>query len=327
MAKKKKLLSIGFGVSLVCCILFSISLVFLPVSGRDLVAWAYPKPDRVIEVDFSLPEPALYPVFKGEEEPVLTATAAAVLDRDSGVFLLEKNPHKRLLPASTVKIMTALVVLDHYSLNSVLLVSQVKDEGQTMELKENEMITVEGLLYGLLVSSANDAARVLASNYPGGQEEFVKKMNLKAQELGMKDTYFANSNGLEGEADRVLPGADSYTCAWDLAIMADYALRNETFAKMVATKQLVVKDPLGIHYHPLYNLNELLWKRPEVFGVKTGWTEDARECLVTYAMVKEKKLITVVLGSEDRFGESEQLINWVENNFSWEKVTPATVPI
>jgi D-alanyl-D-alanine carboxypeptidase (penicillin-binding protein 5/6) len=308
-----------FFVSLFSIFLLGFSLFFLP-DQNSLIAQAHFQTGLVKETDFNLPQPARYPLKKTDlEETILTATAAAILDRQSGVFLYKKEADLALRPASTVKIMTALVSLENYSPFEVLMVPGVNDEGQDMELVEGELITVEALLYGLLVSSANDAARVLAQNYPGGELKFIERMNQKAKDLNLKNSFFTNPTGLDnGNGEMIEKPVSS---AKDLAWLADYALGNELFAKIVATKQITLKDPQQRFVHPLFNLNELLWLVPEVKGVKTGWTEEARECLVTLVDQGDGQLIVVVLGSEDRFGETRKLIDWFKSGFEWMEIT------
>ncbi|MFC1790399.1 D-alanyl-D-alanine carboxypeptidase family protein [Patescibacteria group bacterium] len=303
------------GVKLGVSVLFGLSLATLSPQSQDLGSIYY-QPIAVRQIDFKLSEPALYPQINSFEEPLLTASGAAILDRQSGVFIYTKNPDQRFLPASTVKIMTALVALENYSPLEVLMVPQVSDEGQDMGLVAGELITVEALLYGTLVSSANDAAMVLSQNYWGGEKNFVSLMNKKAKSLGLKNSFFANSTGL----DHLEGKEKSFSSARDLAWLADYALRSESFAQIVRTKQITLQDPQFRYSHQLYNLNRLLWENPQVVGVKTGWTPEARECLVTAAQDDGKEIILVVLGSEDRFGESQTLLNWVFSQTKWEKV-------
>jgi D-alanyl-D-alanine carboxypeptidase len=312
--KKKKFPS-KFPLGFFLLFLFGLSLFLLP-SQSALVAQAYSQKSQVKKLGLTLPPPAAYPLKKTDlDEPTLTATAAAILDRRSGVFLFTKNPRQRLLPASTIKMMTALISLEHFSPLEVLMVPAVSAEGQDMKLVPGELITVEALLYGLLVSSANDAAEVLAKNYPGGEAKFVKAMNEKAQSLSLKNSFFSNPTGLDN-------GLRSFSSAQDLAWLADQALENESFTRIVATKSLVLTDPQKRFAHYLYNLNRLLWTVPEVRGIKTGWTEEARECLVTLFNQGDHELIFVVLGSEDRFGETKKLIDWTQNNFNWQALAP-----
>lgn len=269
------------------------------------------------------PAPELYlpptesPVnITGVKAPWLSARAAAVIDADDKTILHAKNPDLKLLPASTTKIMTALVALDHYPLDRVITVDSVHNTGQVMKLKPGERISVENLLYGLLVNSANDAATVLAQNFEGGEDAFISAMNQKVKDLGLTDTNFTNASGLDAYGH--------YTTAHDLALLAAAAMKNDIFRKIVGTLGISIADADNTVVHDLETINELLGKIPGLTGVKTGWTELAGECFVAYVSRNNRNLITVVLGSADRFGETSALINWAYSNFRWETVTPAT---
>jgi D-alanyl-D-alanine carboxypeptidase len=246
--------------------------------------------------------------------PIISAQAALAVDLDSGVSLYEKNPDSPLLPASTTKIVTALVTLDTYPLDSVLKVGKVSIDGQKMNLVFGEEIRVEDLLYGLLVFSANDAAEVLAQNYPTGREGFVAAMNEKAKQLSLENTKFFNPSGIDGNGH--------VTTARDLIRVSEVAMRNPEFAKIVGTKSIVVKSVDGRIIHRLTNINTLLGKVPGVSGVKTGWTENARENLVTYIERDNHKVMVALLGSQDRFGETTELIDWIFANYKWQEVNP-----
>ena len=244
--------------------------------------------------------------------PIVSAQGALAIDLDSGISLYEKNPDIKLLPASTTKIVTALVVLDSYPLDQVITVGRIKVDGQKMGLFLGEQITVENLLYGLLVFSANDAAEVLASNYPGGYGAFIEAMNIKAKDLSMLNSYFQNPVGLDG--------SNQVTTAKDLIRVSEVAMKNPEFAKIVGTKVARFTDTTGNIKYNLKNINELLGVVPGVLGVKTGWTENARENLVTYVERDGHKMMIAVLGSQDRFGETRELINWVFESYTWQEV-------
>ena len=268
--------------------------------------------------------PAAYPVnTTGVEAPSLTTSSIAVLDKNSAVLMYSKQEKTRFLPASTVKIMTALVVLDYFQLDDILTVRQVSNFGQDMELLENERISVKNLLSGLLINSANDAALVLAQNYSGGRQAFIKAMNQKAQTIHLGDTYFANPTGLDTDEEGNILADYSYTTALDLARLASWALKNSVFAEIITTRQTVVSDVGGRIKHQLFNINQLLGKVTGLKGVKTGWTEDAGECLVSYTERDGHEVIIVVLGSQDRFGESLKLIEWAFANHQWQDLTPS----
>ena len=244
--------------------------------------------------------------------PIVSAQGALAIDLDSGLSLYEKNPDIKLLPASTTKIVTALVVLDSYPLDQIITVGRIKVDGQKMGLFLGEQITVENLLYGLLVFSANDAAEVLASNYPGGYGAFIEAMNIKAKDLSMLNSYFQNPVGLDG--------SNQVTTAKDLIRVSEVAMKNPEFAKIVGTKVARFTDTTGNIKYNLKNINELLGVVPGVLGVKTGWTENARENLVTYVERDGHKMMIAVLGSQDRFGETRELINWVFESYTWQEV-------
>lgn len=245
--------------------------------------------------------------------PVLSAQGAVAIDLISGVTLYEKNSSAQLLPASTTKIVTALVALDAYKLDQVLTVPKgVNVEGQKIGLYVGEQMRVEDMLYALLVYSANDAAMTLALDYPGGYEAFINAMNQKAKNLSMVNSHFENPVGLDGISQT--------TTAKDLLRVSEVAMRNPVFSKIVGTKSITITDVAGKSKYYLVNVNELLGSVPGVMGVKTGWTENARENLVTYLERDGHKIIIVILGSQDRFGETKELINWIFNNYIWQDV-------
>lgn len=257
--------------------------------------------------------PVLLPVLNSDKFPVLSSQGAIAVDLDSAVILYEKNPDTPLLPASTTKILTAIVAMDYYDLQTVLEVNSINVIGQKMKLVEGERMSVFNLIKGLLIYSANDAAEVLASNYPGGRVEFIKKMNEKAAQLQMNNSHFKNPTGLDQEGH--------VSTARDMVRLSEVALRNQTFQEIVATKEVIVKSVDEKFSHNLKNINELLGVVPGVMGVKTGWTEEARENLVSYVNRDGKKVLIAILGSQDRFGETRELIDWVYNNFTWKEVT------
>lgn len=249
------------------------------------------------------------PVLKTSNFPILSAQGAIVVDLTTRSVLYQKDPDKRLLPASTTKITTALVTLDSYNLGDVIKVNKMKVEGQKMGLVAGEDITIDSLLYGLLVYSGNDAAEVLAENYPGGKEKFIEAMNKKALDLGLLNTSFTNPAGFEDP--------EHFSTARDLVALSEYAMKNREFADIVATKEKDVASVDNRIVHKLVNINKLLGAVPGVLGVKTGWTENARESLVTYIDRDGKKLMIALLGSQDRFGETKELIDWTYMNYEW----------
>jgi len=285
-------------------------LVFVPNQSYYQTVQASWRPSSISRSHFVVPAPALFPQKTGlESAPELTAKGIIVIDPLSSVRLYEKNAASPLYPASTTKIMTSLVAMDNFKMDDILIVPKLIDEGQDIKLVEGEKLTAESLLYALLVASANDAAETLAANFPGGREAFIAKMNEKAGKLYLKETRFVNPSGIDQEGGYVSP--------FDLALLTKRALQNPRFAQMVATERMIITDTEGLRVHEFSNINQLLGKVEGVRGVKTGFTESAGECLVTYVERDGKKLIIVVLGSEDRFGETKKLIDWVYSNFIW----------
>ena len=248
--------------------------------------------------------------------PILSAQSALAVDLGSGAVLYEKNPDTPYLPASTTKIITALVAMDYYPPDAVITVGSIGVTGQKMGLLPGEQISVESLLDGLLIFSANDAAEILAENFPGGREEFIEAMNIKARRFNLENSYFTNPTGLDGD--------DQVATARDLIRIAEIAMQNVKFAKIVGTKTKIVTNTTGKISHRLTNINELIGEVPGVFGVKTGWTENARENLVTYIERDERRVMIAIMGSQDRFGETKELINWVFENYNWEEVSYPT---
>lgn len=251
------------------------------------------------------------PEADGALAPQISALSSLVLDEASGVVLFEKNPDLPLPPASTTKMVTALVVLENMPLSQVIDVPQMDIEPQIMKLVTGERITVSDLLFGTLVWSANDAAEALARAFPGGRENFISIMNRRAKELGMVNSNFTNPSGLSH--------GNHYSSVRDLAQFTKVVMSNFEFASIVGTRDITVKSADGKVAHRLVNLNELLGKVPGVMGVKTGWTEEGRGALVTYVARDNHPMVVVVLGSEDRFGDSEKLIEWAYSSHSWNK--------
>lgn len=267
-----------------------------------------------IKPDLVLPSPALFPKIRnGLNPPPVSAEGVLIKDLPSGVTLYAKNENVIFAPASTTKIMTALVALNEYGSDEVVKVTGgVKLEGRNMGLREDEEITVETLIYGALVHSANDASYELARHYSGGLSKFVDRMNETAASFNLKDTHFTNPIGFDNP--------NQFTTALDLAKLAQIALTNPTFAKVVKTKAVTVSDVTSTYFHDLKNVNELLGKVSGIMGVKTGYTEIGGEILITEVKRSDKSVLFVVLKSQDRFNDTIKLINWVFDNYQWHPI-------
>lgn len=248
------------------------------------------------------------PVSRDIDPPSLTAVGVFVMDLDTGIVLLDKNPHLRLAPASLTKIMTSLVALDYYSEDTVIqVINGQRSLGQTAKLVKGDQLTASDTLYALLVPSGNDAAVTLAENYPGGYRAFLIKMNQKVTELGLVNTHFSNVSGVESP--------NHYTTAFDIAMIARSALSRRAFSAIVSTKNITIKSLKG-HTYPLTSTNILLGK-PGITGVKTGWTPEAGECLIILFNQDTHPVLIALLNSQDRFGEAQKITSWLTQNFFW----------
>lgn len=245
-----------------------------------------------------------YPQINNNLAPQISAKGAIVLDKNSQVVLYQKNANLRFPPASTTKIMSALVALDYFKPDEILTIKTATVEGSVLGVLPDDRFKFEDLLYAMLLPSANDAALAIAQNYPGGEKEFIKKMNEKAKDLHLINSSYADPIGLEDNKD--------YTTSLDLARLASYALNNLEFAKVVATKEKRIESKDGTQYE-LDNLNKLL-EVPGVSGIKTGFTEGAGQVLVTSKKIENtnEEIIIVVMQSEDRFADTQALLNYLE---------------
>ena len=243
--------------------------------------------------------------------PTLNSRRCVVYDRISGTMLYGKNEDVKGAMASTTKIMTATVILENANLDDEVIVSSkaAGTGGSRLGLKKGDKITVRNLLYGLMLVSGNDAAVALAEHVGGGVQGFGEMMNNKAKELGLTSTSFETPHGLDS--------SNHYTTAYELAKLADYAMKNELFQKIVGTKSTTIY----INGYPkqLNNTNELLGALNGVVGIKTGFTNGAGRCLVTETKRGDMDIIVVVLGADtknDRTKDSIKLIEYTYKNFS-----------
>ena len=251
------------------------------------------------------------------EPKQLNSRRYAIYDRASGTCIYGKNENKQTAMASTTKIMTAIIVLENCkNLDEVVTISAkaAGTGGSRLGLKKDDQVTVNDLLFGLLMRSGNDAAVALANYTAGSAENFANMMNKKAQELGLVNTHFVTPHGLDNP--------NHYTTAYELAKLADYALKNSVFSTIVKTKYVTIK----INNQPkeLKNTNELLLADVEgVYGVKTGFTGNAGRCLVTSVKRNNMDLIIVVLGADtrkDRAKDTLKLIDYAFKEFKMKSI-------
>lgn len=253
------------------------------------------------------------PVFADNsevEELELNARIALIYDRASGRVLYEKNGDKQTPMASTTKIMTAIVVLENTNLKDIVTIDSKSASigGSRLGLKKDDKVTINDLLYGLMLRSGNDAASALAIYVGGSIQNFADMMNNKAEELGLTNSHFVVPHGLDNEGH--------YTTAHELAKITDYALKNETFKKIVSTSNTTIS--INGNLKQINNTNKLLNSVSGVYGVKTGFTNGAGRCLVTAWEKNDMDIITVIIGADTnnlRTTDTKKLIEYVEKNY------------
>lgn len=249
----------------------------------------------VAAVSFRLPAP-----------PTVSAASAIVMDADTGAVLYEEAADVQSRIASTTKIMTALVALESLLLSDEFTVpaEACNIEGSSIYLKPNQTVTIETLLYGLMLESGNDAAVALAYACCGDVEQFVQRMNETAHRLGLKNTHFDNPNGLDSPTH--------YSTARDLAALSAYALKNESFVQIVSTKS-ITRDGISMRNH-----NRLLWSCEGVFGIKTGYTKAAGRILVSAAQRDDRRLIVVTIRDGNDWQDHAALYDYGFSNYDRE---------
>ena len=237
---------------------------------------------------------------EAEQKQEISAEAAYLYEANSGRVLYAKNENARLPMASTTKIMTALLAVESGRLTETVTVPKeaVGTEGSSMHLRAGEMISLSDLVYGLMLTSGNDAAVAIACFLDGGTEAFAAHMNARAKQLGLSDTHFVTPNGLHDP--------DHYTTAKDLALLGAAALENPFFAEIVATQY---RRTEGSNPHTLKNKNRLLWEYEGGIGVKTGYTKAAGKCLVFAAERGEMKLVGAVLNCPTMWSSAKSMLD------------------
>lgn len=267
------------------------------------LAWLF-RPPAAIVVPSTLvwqPTDAAVPTIAAPEW--VGARGAALMEVGSYRLLWGKNSNQRLPMASTTKIMTAILAIESERLDEVVTVSQqaCQVEPSSIWLVAGERIKLEHLVYGLMLRSGNDAALAIAEYLGGSTSGFAELMNRKALELGLENTHFVNPHGL--------PHPEHYTSAHDLAKLTAYALQNQIFSQVVATKRISVPSEGQAEPRIWHNKNRLLTSYLGADGVKTGWTRAAGSCLVASAERSGLRVVAVVLNSPDEFAETARLMD------------------
>lgn len=284
-------------------IYYTIIIITLIMSSNSIV-FADDENEEITQEDY------VQVINQTKDEPTLNSRIAVAYDRKSGEVIWGKDEHKRTAMASTTKIMTAIVTLENCDLTQTVTISKKSagTGGSRLGLKEDDKIAMNDLLYGLMLKSGNDAAVAIAETVGGSVEGFAELMNEKAKELKLENTHYVTPHGLDDP--------EHYTTAVELAKLADYALQNETFAKIVNTKNYTVT----INGYPksISNTNELLGYLEGVNGVKTGFTNNAGRCLVTSVNRNGFEIITVILQADTkkfRTADSIKLIEYIYKNY------------
>lgn len=268
-------------------------------------------------------------IVSAQNTPTITAPHGVLIDYETGNVLFSKNAHKQAYPASTTKVMTAILTLENANLNDRVTIDyDLYVEGSSMFLLKGESFTVEELLKALLIKSANDCAEALAIHITGSVEKFVEMMNKRAKELGALNTNFVNPHGL---AD-----PNHVTTAYDLAMIAKHAMTFDTFREIVSTTMLNLNATEQTPENRIYrNTNKFLWakggantmvyngqytdfKYDIIDGIKTGYTGKAKYCLISTGAKNNYRVISVILGAENEsilYKDSRSLIDYGHNNF------------
>jgi len=239
-----------------------------------------------------------------DDAPDVTAKSAIVLEASTGKVLYSKDADERRYPASTTKMMTLIVALEHGNMDDLVTVSDnaANTEGSSLSLVAGEKMKLLDMLYGMMMISGNDATVAVAEYIAGSVPNYARMMTEKAKAIGANDTNFVNSSGL--------PDPNHYSTAADLAKIAAYGYKNPLFAKIVGTEHVVLPSPDKDHIRDLYNENRLLWLYDGGNGVKTGYTDAAGRCLVSGAKRNGIQLVVVVLDSDHMWDDSMALLDY-----------------
>ena len=245
----------------------------------------------------------------------ISASSYIVMDMDSGRVLEGNNIDKESLIASITKIMTCMVAIEYGNLEDEVLVNQdiLSSFGSGIYIQVGERLTLDDLLYGLMLRSGNDAALAIASHVAGAKEPFVYLMNQMAKEIGMNNTHFVNPSGLE-END----GSANTSTVYDMALLTRYANQNENYKRIVGTKEIVIKSSLKTY--KWINKNKLLRTYEYCTGGKTGFTQKARRTLVTTASKDNMSLIVVTFNDGNDFDDHKKLYEKYFDNYDREKI-------
>lgn len=248
---------------------------------------------------------SLFSVSVGNAAPAVSAQGAAVIDVESGRILFQKRGNEKMRVASLTKIMTAIVAIEEGKLDQLVTAPDyaIGTEGSSIYLRHGEKLTLEHLLYGLMLRSGNDAAVTIADHIGGSMEGFARLMNEKAEYLGLPNTHFTNPHGLDDSQNH-------YSTAVDMAKLTAYALQNEDFQKIVATKVIQIPQEGEKWDRKLINKNKMLRLYEGADGVKTGYTKLAKRCLVSSATRDDRQVAVVTLNAPNDWEDHARLLDY-----------------
>ena len=310
--------------------------VLVVVARLDLLPWQLPGSDRAAsatEVPSSelqsrvaistptatptvTPTPIPAPVkTTNAPPPNVSALGAVAIDERSGAVLYEKNAHARRAPASITKIVTAIVALENGNISDMVTVKYDPNElvdSTVMGVNVGDRLSLEDLLYGLMLPSGNDAALAIASHIAGSEKAFCDLMNAKMKVLGLADSHFVNAHGLDNK--------DHYSSAYDMAMVSRYAMQNPVFRKLALAKvhAVTVWRANGTkESYDVFNLNKLLSIYPGADGIKVGYTENALRTIVGSVTKDGHRVFVALMGSVDLWSDSPPIFDYVFKNFKW----------
>lgn len=299
-------------------VLFVVNFFFVFKNSHDNTAVISFTEDYVNENQqaFILPisEPNYIPVLDSNiAEPLINAKSALVYDTRSGRFLFEKNSDIKLPIASLTKIMSAVIVLERFNLDDIVTISEdsIRVDNEKQDLYLGEKISVRNLLKLMLIESSNDAAYALAAYVKTNGTDFVQVMNLKAQSLGMVNSNFIDPAGLNDNA---------HSTVKDLIKLVEYSLNYQAIWDISAEKTEIIESSDDKIKHTARSTNLLIGLIKDFVGGKTGYTEGAGQCMILVANVPDypSKIVSIVLGSNDRFGDTQKLIDWARQAYKWQ---------
>ncbi len=296
--------------------------LFILTPGSNTIQLLLPRLQHRVEAEYAPPTlvtttalPVLVnpDISSDQLAEELSAASIYVMDRDCGCILFQKNSDLARYPASTSKLLTALVARQLYDLDDIVTMSVEagQSEGTSSHLQPGSQFYIRDILPALLIPSGNDAADMLALHHPDGREGFVKAMNKRAAELHLSSSQFDNPSGLDSPRQ--------YVSARDMAILAHEAMKDDVLRLLVGMPSFTIFD-LADNAYPLNNTHGLLGVIPGVVGIKTGTTDNAGENLITEIDRSGHKIILVVLGSRDRYGETRRLIDWIFESYVWKNI-------